>query len=185
MADEIELADERACTDPCPLTLMFGIMGGKWKSKIICTLNLNETLHYGEIKRRVKGVTPTMLAGSLRELEGARHNLAHPIRRDARARGVRAHRGGTLARAHHGRHARLERGLRQETRRAAAAGIARLQQHLDGAKRQRHGEQGVRGPVMSAICALQEHPEGNPGERGRAPDCRDEHFGCHEGRKLS
>ncbi len=69
MADEIEFADDCPCTDPCPMTLMFSIVGGKWKSKIICTLNLNETLRYGEIKRRVKGVTPTMLAGSLRELE--------------------------------------------------------------------------------------------------------------------
>lgn len=69
MADETEFADDCPCTDPCPMTLMFSIVGGKWKSKIICTLNLNETLRYGEIKRRVKGVTPTMLAGSLRELE--------------------------------------------------------------------------------------------------------------------
>ncbi len=62
-------ANDCPCIDPCPMNLMFGIIGGKWKSKIICTLNLNDTLRYGEIKRRVKGVTPTMLSSSLRELE--------------------------------------------------------------------------------------------------------------------
>lgn len=69
MEEPIQFADDCPCTDPCPMTLMFGIVGGKWKSKIICTLNLNEALRYGEIKRRIRGVTPTMLAGSLRELE--------------------------------------------------------------------------------------------------------------------
>lgn len=69
MEEPIQFAADCPCTDPCPMTLMFGIVGGKWKSKIICTLNLNESLRYGEIKRRIRGVTPTMLAGSLRELE--------------------------------------------------------------------------------------------------------------------
>ena len=69
MGSALEFANDCPCTSPCPMTLMFSVMGGKWKSKIICTLNLNETLRYNEIKRRVKGVTPTMLASSLRELE--------------------------------------------------------------------------------------------------------------------
>ena len=65
-------ADDCPCTDPCPMELMFGIIGGKWKTRIICTLNLNPSLRYGEIKRRVRGITPTMLASSLRELEALR-----------------------------------------------------------------------------------------------------------------
>ena len=66
-------------SNPCPMTLMFEIIGGKWKTKIICTLNLNETLRYGEIKRRVRGITPTMLASSLNGPGAAGHRLARPV----------------------------------------------------------------------------------------------------------
>ena len=62
-------ANDCPCIDPCPMTLMFEIIGGKWKTKIICTLNLNETLRDGDIKRRVRGIAPTMLASSLKDLE--------------------------------------------------------------------------------------------------------------------
>ena len=48
---------------------MFRYIGGKWKLRILCTLHYNETLRYSEIKRLVAGVSPTMLASSLRELE--------------------------------------------------------------------------------------------------------------------
>ncbi|WP_350455552.1 winged helix-turn-helix transcriptional regulator [Slackia heliotrinireducens] len=44
-------------------------MGGKWKLKILCSLHYRGTLRYSELKRLVVGVSPTMLASSLRELE--------------------------------------------------------------------------------------------------------------------
>jgi len=70
MADgELEIIKDCPCIDPCPADAIFRYIGGKWKLKILCTLHYNEVLRYGEIKRMVKGVSPTMLANSLRELE--------------------------------------------------------------------------------------------------------------------
>jgi len=65
----MDFKDDCPCTERCPMNLMFNIIGGKWKIKIICTLNLNDSLRYGEIKRRIAGINATMLANSLRELE--------------------------------------------------------------------------------------------------------------------
>lgn len=60
------------CIDPCPADAIFRYIGGKWKIKILCTLHYNKTLRYSDIKRMVKGISPTMLANSLRELEDSR-----------------------------------------------------------------------------------------------------------------
>lgn len=57
------------CGDPCPLERTLDMVGGKWKIRIICALNADGTLRYNELRRRVQGVTNTMLARSLRELE--------------------------------------------------------------------------------------------------------------------
>ena len=63
------LADTCPCADPCPGDAVFRYIGGKWKLRILCTLHYGKTLRYSEIKRLVVGVSPTMLASSLRELE--------------------------------------------------------------------------------------------------------------------
>lgn len=57
------------CLDPCPADAMFRYIGGKWKIKVMCALHYNDTLRYSDIKRMVVGISPTMLANSLRELE--------------------------------------------------------------------------------------------------------------------
>ena len=67
--NELEIVKNCPCVDPCPADAIFRYIGGKWKLKVLCTLHYNEVLRYGEIKRMVKGVSPTMLANSLRELE--------------------------------------------------------------------------------------------------------------------
>ena len=67
--NELEIIKNCPCVDPCPADAIFRYIGGKWKLKVLCTLHYNEVLRYGEIKRMVKGVSPTMLANSLRELE--------------------------------------------------------------------------------------------------------------------
>lgn len=66
---EINIAEACPCLDPCPADAMFRYIGGKWKIRILCTLHYNETLRYSDIKRLVVGISPTMLANSLRELE--------------------------------------------------------------------------------------------------------------------
>ena len=65
----IKLDEACPCVNPCPGEAVFCYVGGKWKLRILCTLHYGETLRYSEIKRLVKGVSPTMLASSLRELE--------------------------------------------------------------------------------------------------------------------
>ena len=49
------------CLDRCPLNYAMSIIGGKWKMQIICALN--------ELRRKMDGISNTVLAGSLRELE--------------------------------------------------------------------------------------------------------------------
>ncbi len=55
---------------PCPLSAVLDVIGGKWKIPILCALSGSEATRYNELKRRVPFITNTMLANSLRELEG-------------------------------------------------------------------------------------------------------------------
>ncbi|MGI6217848.1 MAG: winged helix-turn-helix transcriptional regulator [Coriobacteriales bacterium] len=64
----MKFEEQCPCTEACPMDLASQIIGGKWKIKIICTLHYSDALRYNEIKRKVPGITPTMLASSLREL---------------------------------------------------------------------------------------------------------------------
>ena len=53
----------------CGLKKVISIVGGKWKIMILCVIDNNEVVRYGEIRRTVHGITNTMLANSLKELE--------------------------------------------------------------------------------------------------------------------
>ena len=53
----------------CGLKKVIDIVGGKWKIMILCVIDNNEVVRYGEIRRTVHGITNTMLANSLKELE--------------------------------------------------------------------------------------------------------------------
>ena len=64
-------ADKCPCEEECPLMRVMGMIGGKWKIAILCALKTDGPLRYNALKRRTKGITNTMLAGALRELEGA------------------------------------------------------------------------------------------------------------------
>jgi DNA-binding HxlR family transcriptional regulator len=55
--------------DGCGLKRVLDIIGGKWKVLILCAINHHKTMRYGELHRAVLGITNTMLAQSLRELE--------------------------------------------------------------------------------------------------------------------
>jgi DNA-binding HxlR family transcriptional regulator len=46
------------------------VIGGKWKILILCTIDLGRIIRYNELKQRIAGITNTMLANSLKELEG-------------------------------------------------------------------------------------------------------------------
>ncbi|MFP3154981.1 helix-turn-helix transcriptional regulator [Lachnospiraceae bacterium ZAX-1] len=57
------------CAVDCPLNKAMNIIGGKWKTAILCALHIDGVTRYNALKRKVKGITNTMLASSLKELE--------------------------------------------------------------------------------------------------------------------
>jgi DNA-binding HxlR family transcriptional regulator len=57
------------CKAVCPLADVLSVIGGKWKILILCTLSLGQIVRYNELKQKVAGITNTMLANSLKELE--------------------------------------------------------------------------------------------------------------------
>lgn len=57
------------CMEECPLSNAIKIIGGKWKLQILCVLKNDGPIRYGQLKQKVHGITNTMLASSLRELE--------------------------------------------------------------------------------------------------------------------
>jgi DNA-binding HxlR family transcriptional regulator len=59
------------CMDFCPLENAMEIIGGKWKVPILCSLHQDGVARYNELKRKIRGITNTMLASSLKELEEA------------------------------------------------------------------------------------------------------------------
>jgi DNA-binding HxlR family transcriptional regulator len=55
--------------DYCPLDTAMRIIGGKWKAPVLCSLHRDGTSRYNELKRKIRGITNTMLASTLKELE--------------------------------------------------------------------------------------------------------------------
>ncbi|KHM51925.1 MAG: helix-turn-helix transcriptional regulator [Anaerovibrio sp.] len=62
------LCDDIAGKD-CGLKRVIDTVGGKWKIMILCVIDRNEIVRYGELRRSIHGITNTMLANSLKELE--------------------------------------------------------------------------------------------------------------------
>lgn len=57
------------CLEHCALQKALGIIGGKWKLPILCSLSVNGTSRYNELLHNVQGISNTMLSLTLRELE--------------------------------------------------------------------------------------------------------------------
>ena len=57
------------CTAACPLGKAVSMIGGKWKLRIVCTLYVDGTQRYSDLLKKTTGITNTMLATSLKELE--------------------------------------------------------------------------------------------------------------------
>lgn len=53
----------------CPVKKMLAIFSGKWHIRIIFELTKAETMRFGELKKKIGGITNTMLASTLKELE--------------------------------------------------------------------------------------------------------------------
>ncbi|MCD7894595.1 MAG: helix-turn-helix transcriptional regulator [Erysipelotrichaceae bacterium] len=57
------------CTIGCPLQKAMSAIGGRWKMSIICSLSNDGATRYNDLKRKMNGISNTMLAKSLKELE--------------------------------------------------------------------------------------------------------------------
>ncbi len=73
MADKKISKKEPLCEDlagkGCGLKKVLDIVGGKWKIMILCVIDKEGTVRYGDLRRSVFGITNTMLATSLKEME--------------------------------------------------------------------------------------------------------------------
>ena len=67
MAEEAQ--ENCPCMQYCPLVNVQNLIGGKWKIPILCCLHNEGAMRYNALKRRISGITNTMLASALRELE--------------------------------------------------------------------------------------------------------------------
>ena len=61
--------DNCPCMDTCPLNRAMGLIGGKWKMQILCSLYNNGPTRYNQLKKTLDGVSNTVLANALLELE--------------------------------------------------------------------------------------------------------------------
>ena len=57
------------CTEACPLQRAMEMIGGKWKISILCSLMVDGATRYNDLKRKMNGISNTMLAKSLKEME--------------------------------------------------------------------------------------------------------------------
>ena len=69
MSNKKEPLCEDIAGEGCDLKKVIDIIGGKWKIMILCVIDNNEIVRYGDLRRAVFGITNTMLAQSLKELE--------------------------------------------------------------------------------------------------------------------
>lgn len=77
--------DNCPCMEECPLSRAMRLIGGKWKMQILCSLHNNGPTRYNRLKRTLDGVSNTVLAAALRELEAdglvvRREYLEVPVR---------------------------------------------------------------------------------------------------------
>ena len=73
------------CMETCPLNRAMALIGGKWKMQILCSLYNNGPTRSNQRKKTLDGVSNTVLANALRELEGdglvhRREYLEVPVR---------------------------------------------------------------------------------------------------------
>ena len=62
--------DNCPCMDTCPLNRAMGLIGGKWKMQILCSLYNNGPTRYNQLKKTLDGGSKTVRASAVGEREG-------------------------------------------------------------------------------------------------------------------
>ncbi|MDO4537064.1 MAG: helix-turn-helix domain-containing protein [Coriobacteriales bacterium] len=62
-------SEENIYDTECPILWAMNVIGQKWKLPILWYIRDKGTIRYNELRRKVVGITPTMLTKSLVELE--------------------------------------------------------------------------------------------------------------------
>mgnify|MGYP001026303611 FL=1 len=57
------------CMEKCPLHHAMQLIGGKWKVQILCAVCNAGVIRYNALRGKLDGVSNTVLASALRELE--------------------------------------------------------------------------------------------------------------------
>ena len=57
------------CMEKCPLHYAMSLIGGKWKVQILCSVTNAGTIRYNALRGKLLGISNTVLASALRELE--------------------------------------------------------------------------------------------------------------------
>ena len=67
----LEKVKEGIVTDQgnCPVTPLLVMLQGKWKTQVLYEFCIHDRIRFGELKKDLPGITNTMLANSLKELE--------------------------------------------------------------------------------------------------------------------
>ena len=55
--------------EKCPLHYAMTLIGGKWKVQILCAVNNGGALRYNALRAKLDGISNTVLASALKELE--------------------------------------------------------------------------------------------------------------------
>lgn len=59
----------RVTNDPCPIGPVGELIFGRWTSHVLWVLGHEGRLRFGDVQRRLPGVTPKVLTSRLRQLE--------------------------------------------------------------------------------------------------------------------
>lgn len=77
---ENKFRDPEAMARCLPMSLLQGVLGGKWKLLILWYVSFYRMQRFGELSRRLEGITQSTLTKQLRELEadGLLHREVFP-----------------------------------------------------------------------------------------------------------
>ena len=72
MPQDREYMTQTNCYDRpygCSVEATLSVIGGRWKAVIIFNLLQNDVLRFGELRKKINGITQRILTNQLRELE--------------------------------------------------------------------------------------------------------------------